>query len=157
MWERHIDWLLSARAPTGAGDGACNGGTCPWPESNLRPFSPQTGTLTTKPNWLGQVQMFLHQCVSCWPKHYAVHDCSSIQFDKCVKLEPSPQWGHNTFPSLSRIVSPFTTGPGDHWSDFYHYSFAFSRMSYNEITEYVPLCALLLLLNMFLKFIHIVY
>ena len=29
---------------------ACNQGTCPWPELNLGPFSPQTDALSTEPN-----------------------------------------------------------------------------------------------------------
>ena len=48
--ERH-QLVASCTPPTG--DLACNPDMCPDPESNLQPFSLQTGTLSTEPHQPG--------------------------------------------------------------------------------------------------------
>lgn len=47
-------------AHTRARNWACHWGTCPRPELNPHPFSPQATALTAEPNWLGQFSNIIH-------------------------------------------------------------------------------------------------
>lgn len=75
-----------------------------------------------------------------------------------IPVEPPPQWRYKTFPSLPKVPrAPLHYWPRQPLICFLSLSFLpFPECHMNGITEYIPFCAWLLLLNMFLKFIHIV-